>query len=86
VRRQLDVARRGTLERRAVESIETVRCADPYIPVRGLGQTADLTDSNPVLLRVTMGGGHGGASGRYDAMRDYAFNLAFVLWQMGINN
>ena len=40
------------------------------------------TDSNPVLLRVDMGGGHAGSSGRYDAIREFAFELAFVLWQM----
>ena len=31
-----------------------------------------------------MGAGHGGASGRYDALRETAFNYAFMLWQMGI--
>jgi oligopeptidase B len=42
------------------------------------------TDSNPVLLKVNMGGGHGGSSGRYDAFRQLAFEYAFVLWQVGI--
>jgi oligopeptidase B len=32
-----------------------------------------------------MGAGHGGASGRYDALRDIAFDYAFMLTQMGIN-
>jgi oligopeptidase B len=31
-----------------------------------------------------MGAGHGGASGRYDALRETAFTYAFVLWQAGI--
>ena len=45
------------------------------------------TDSNPVLLKVDMGSaGHGGASGRYDAMRDLAFQQAFTRWRMGIRN
>ena len=44
------------------------------------------TDSNPVLLKVDLGGGHAGSSGRYDAIREYAFDLAFMLWQMGIGN
>jgi len=44
------------------------------------------TDSNPLLLKVNMGAGHGGASGRYDAIRETAFDYAFVLWQMGITN
>jgi oligopeptidase B len=41
------------------------------------------TDPNPLLLRTNMGAGHGGASGRYDALREAAFTYAFILWQMG---
>jgi oligopeptidase B len=33
-----------------------------------------------------MGAGHSGASGRYDAYHETAFDYAFMLWQMGINN
>ena len=43
------------------------------------------TDSNPLLLKVNFGAGHGGASGRYDALREVAFDYAFMLWQMGIS-
>jgi oligopeptidase B len=42
------------------------------------------TDSNPLLLKVNFGAGHGGSSGRYDAIRETAFDYAFMLWQMGI--
>jgi oligopeptidase B len=42
------------------------------------------TDSHPLLLKVNFGAGHGGASGRYDALHETAFNWAFALWQMGI--
>ena len=42
------------------------------------------TDSNPLLLKTNMGAGHGGASGRYDALRETAFSYAFMLWQMGL--
>jgi oligopeptidase B len=42
------------------------------------------TDSNPLLLKTNMAAGHGGASGRYDALREAAFDYAFILWQMGI--
>jgi oligopeptidase B len=41
------------------------------------------TDHNPLLLKVNMGAGHGGASGRYDAIHETAFDYAFVLWQVG---
>jgi oligopeptidase B len=42
------------------------------------------TDKNTLLLKTNMGAGHGGSSGRYDALRETAFTYAFVLWQMGI--
>src|SRR3989454_2786378 len=42
------------------------------------------TDSNPLLLKVNFGAGHGGSSGRYDALKEVAFDYAFMLWQMGI--
>jgi oligopeptidase B len=44
------------------------------------------TDHNPLLLKTNMGAGHGGASGRYDAYRETAFDYAFMLWQMGLAN
>ena len=43
------------------------------------------TDTNPLLLKVNFGAGHGGASGRYDALREQAFDYAFMLWQVGIS-
>jgi oligopeptidase B len=42
------------------------------------------TDNNPLLLKVNMGAGHGGSSGRYDFLREVAFDYAYMLWQMGI--
>jgi oligopeptidase B len=44
------------------------------------------TDNNPLLLKVNMGAGHGGSSGRYDALHDIAFDYAFILSQLGITN
>ncbi len=37
------------------------------------------TSRNPVLLRVHMGAGHSGASGRYDMLREVAEEYAFVI-------
>jgi oligopeptidase B len=42
------------------------------------------TDKNPLLLRVNMAGGHGGSSGRYDRLKEIAFDYAFILTEMGI--
>ena len=43
------------------------------------------TNNNPLLLKVNMGAGHGGSSGRYDFLHEVAFDYAYMLWQMGIN-
>jgi len=42
------------------------------------------TDSNPLLLKTNMAGGHGGSSGRYDRYKERAFDYAFVLTRIGI--
>src|SRR5437773_4309319 len=42
------------------------------------------TDANPVLLKINMGAGHGGASGRYDYLREIALDYAFLLTQLTI--
>jgi oligopeptidase B len=41
-------------------------------------------DTHPLILKTNMGAGHGGASGRYDRLREIAFDYAFVLGQVGI--
>ncbi len=45
---------------------------------------AAKTDENCLLLRTNMGAGHGGASGRYDRLKEVAFDYAFILDTMGI--
>ena len=42
------------------------------------------TDSNLLLLKANLGAGHGGPSGRYDALREMAFTSAFMLQQVGL--
>ena len=45
------------------------------------------TDRNLLLLKTNMDpAGHGGASGRYDRLKEAAFDYAFFLTQMGIQN
>jgi len=41
-------------------------------------------DGNPLLLKVNLAAGHGGASGRYDYLREVAFDYAFLLQQFGL--
>lgn len=42
------------------------------------------TDKNALLLKTNMGAGHGGASGRYDALGEKAFEAAWMLDQWGL--
>jgi len=42
------------------------------------------TDDNRLLLKTNMGAGHGGASGRYDSLRETAFEYAFLFDQWGL--
>ena len=45
------------------------------------------TDHNLLIFKVNLDpAGHGGASGRYDRLKDAAFDYAFILAQMGIDN
>ena len=42
------------------------------------------TDNQPLILKCNMDAGHGGASARYEAIREKAYEYAFLLDQMGI--
>ncbi|MGH9819832.1 MAG: S9 family peptidase [Pyrinomonadaceae bacterium] len=42
------------------------------------------TDNNPILLKTNMGAGHGGSSGRYDKLKEVAFDYAYALTEVGI--
>jgi len=39
------------------------------------------TDAHPLLLKMNMGAGHGGSSGRYELIREQAFRYAFIIDQ-----
>ena len=54
-------------------------------PAKWVARLRTVNKGNrPILLKTEMGAGHGGPSGRYDAWRDEAFILAFVLDQLGV--
>ena len=40
---------------------------------------ATKTDNNRLLLKTNMGAGHHGASGRYDYLKEIAFEYTFIL-------
>ena len=42
------------------------------------------TNDSTILLKTNMGAGHGGASGRYDRLKEIAFDYAYALSQVGI--
>jgi len=42
------------------------------------------TDRNPVLFKINMGAGHGGASGRFSRLEEIAFSYAFALKVTGL--
>jgi len=42
------------------------------------------TDNNILLLHTNMESGHGGATGRFDALKETAFQVAFILNRVGI--
>jgi oligopeptidase B len=45
------------------------------------------TDKNPLVFHINMDpAGHGGQSGRYNRLREIAFDYAFLLSQLGVQN
>jgi oligopeptidase B len=54
-------------------------------PAKYVAKLRDLkTDNNVLMLKTILEAGHGGASGRYDALKELAFTYAFVLDQVGL--
>ena len=43
-------------------------------------------DQEPLLLITNMGAGHGGASGRYDRLREIAGDYAFLITTLGADS
>jgi len=42
------------------------------------------TDENRLLLKINMNAGHGGASGRYEYLKEIAFNYTFIFDVLGL--
>ncbi len=49
-------------------------------------RTLKTDEERPLLLHINMEAGHGGASGRYDALRELAFDQAFLLRELGVTS
>jgi oligopeptidase B len=58
---------------------------EPAKYVAKLRATRTNGPDTPLLLHVNMGAGHGGASGRYDAFRETAFEYAFLLRELRLD-
>jgi oligopeptidase B len=65
----------------------TAGLEDPRVgywePAKWVQKIRSLDPRSNVLFKVELEAGHGGPTGRYDAWRDEAFVLAFVLEQVG---
>ena len=54
-------------------------------PAKWVAKLRDMkTDNNELLLYTNMDTGHGGASGRFEALKEYAMEYAFMFQQLGI--
>jgi oligopeptidase B len=71
------------------EMLVTAGLTDPRVsfwePAKWVAKLRATDPDARVLLKTEMGAGHQGPSGRYDAWRDEAFVLAFVLRSVGIS-
>ena len=64
--------------------------SDPRVgfwePAKWVAKLRAANPENRVLLKMEMGAGHGGPSGRYDAWKDEAFVYAFLLDTLGLGD
>ena len=63
--------------------------SDPRVtywePAKWVARLRELsTGDNELLLKINMGAGHGGKSGRFESIREVAEEYAFILWQLGV--
>ena len=67
--------------------IATGGLSDPRVtwwePEKWIARLRERTTSgNPVLLKINMEAGHGGASGRFDFLKEIALDYAFAIWAL----
>jgi oligopeptidase B len=54
-------------------------------PAKWVARLRELkTDDRELLLKINLGAGHGGKSGRFESLRETAEEFAFILWQLGV--
>jgi oligopeptidase B len=53
-------------------------------PAKWVAKLRALSPTTPVLLRTEMGAGHSGPSGRYEAWKEEALVLSFLLSALGL--
>ena len=61
--------------------------SDPRVtywePAKWVARLRELTTGDaPILLKINMEAGHGGASGRFDLLKEVALDYAFAIWAL----
>ncbi len=76
---------RGTQDQRQGQIYRAAAVAVMYWePAKYVAKLRTLkTDDNLILLETNMSAGHGGASGRYDYLKEIALDYAFLLQELG---
>ena len=52
-------------------------------PAKYVAKMRDVSPQTSVVFKINMAAGHGGASGRYDYLRETAFDYAYILTRLG---
>jgi oligopeptidase B len=52
-------------------------------PAKYVARIRYIAPATPVVFKINMAAGHGGASGRYDYLREIAFDYAYILTRLG---